>query len=70
MSGSLQLLKIIEDHFDPALNTNKDIYHELMVFDINYFGNDFDVGIDYVKKDNIGYGLYSNINLYIQSWVI
>lgn len=69
-SGSLQLLKIIEDHFDPALNTNKDINHELMGFDINYFGNDFDVGIDYVKKDNIGYGLYSNINLYIQSWVI
>ena len=70
LSGSLQLLKIIEDHFDPALNTNKDIDHELMGFDINYFGNVFDVGIDYVKKDNMGYGLYSNINLYIQSWVI
>ena len=42
LSGSLQLLKIIEDHFDPALNTNKDIDHELMGFDINYFGNVFD----------------------------
>ena len=70
LSGSLQLLKIVEDHFDPALYTNKEIEHQLMGFDINYFGNFFDAGIDYVKKDNKGYGLYSIVNFYIESWAV
>ncbi|MGY8751997.1 MAG: DUF6029 family protein [Fidelibacterota bacterium] len=70
LSGSLQLLNIVEDHLDPTLNTNKNINHQLMGFDINYFGNFFDLGIDYVKKDNNSYGIFSIVNLYIGSWAI
>jgi hypothetical protein len=35
---------------------------------LDYFGENGDVGLEWVKKDSIGFGLFGNVNMYLWGW--
>lgn len=66
--GSVQFLKSNENHPNPAKSINEDVSHMMFGTTIQYFADNLDLNVDYVKKDKSGFGLYSNINLFVAEW--
>lgn len=66
-NGGVQVLKVEEDHPD-AKGIIEKVDHLLMGATLDYFGENGDVGLEWVKKDSIGFGLFGNVNMYLWGW--
>lgn len=70
LQGSFQILQSKEEHPKPNLNQSQNVNHQLWGATINYFSNNSDVILDFVKKDKEWFGLYINTNIYKGAWAI
>ncbi len=67
-SVGIQLLKAGEDHPNPSTNQNDKISHQLTSLSLGYFGESFDMSFEAAKKDEDGFGLYGDGNIYLGAW--
>lgn len=63
-------LNVNEKHPFPGTNITNKIRHNLFGFGINYFSDTYDFSSEYVLKDELGKGVYANVNLYLNNWSI